>query len=99
MTENHPILNIRFRKAVNDYLSDVRAEATLEKRIQRLKKLKQEVGDIFPHEYIHTNFERIKNNLIHTQNHSVNISDRFIKSFMIRQKKKHIDSLKLYHLS
>ena len=99
MTENHQIQNIRFIKAVDDYLSDVRAESTLEKRIQRLKKLKQEGGDIFPHEYIHTNFERIKNNLIYAQNNSANISDRYIKSFMSRQRQKHIDSLKLYRLS
>ena len=99
MTENHQIRNTRFRKAVNDYLREVRAEATLEKRIQRLKKLKQEVGDIFPYEYIHTNFERIKNNLIYAQNNSANISDRYIKSFMSRQRQKHIDSLKLYRLS
>ena len=99
MIENHQIRNIRFRKAVNDYLSYVRAESTLEKRIQRLKKLKQEIGDIFSREYIHTNFERIRYNLIHDQKHSVNISDKFIKSFMIRQKQKHLDSLKLYQLS
>lgn len=99
MTENYQNRNIRFRKAVDDYLIDVRAEATLEKRIMRLKRLKQEVGNIFPLEYIHMNFERIKYNLIHAQKHSGNISDRYIKSFMIRQKQKYIDSLKLYHLS
>jgi hypothetical protein len=99
MTENHKVRNIRLRKAVYDYLCEVRAEATLEKRLQRLKKLKQEVVDIFHYEYIQTNFERIKNNLIHAQNNPANFSDRYIKSFIIRQRQKHIDSLKLYHLS
>ena len=99
MTENNQSNNIRFRKAVNDYLSDVRAETTLQKRIQRLKKLKQEIGEIFTHELIHANFERIKNNLIQSQNYSVSISDNWIKSFMIRQKQKHIESIKSYHFS
>jgi hypothetical protein len=66
MTENHQTENIRFRKAVNDYLSDVKTETALDKRIQRLKKLKQEIGDIFSCELISTNFEMIRNNLIRT---------------------------------
>lgn len=99
MTENNQSNNIRFRKAVNDYLSDVRAETTLEKRIQRLKKLKQEIGSIFSNELIHANFERIKNNLLQAQNYSVNTSDNWIKSFMIRQKQRHINSIKSYQFS
>jgi predicted transcriptional regulator len=96
MTENHQTKNIRFRKAVSDYLSDVRTETALEKRIQRLKRLKQEIGDIFSHESISTNFEMIRNNLIRAQKHSVNLSDKSFRSFMIRQKNNFIAPLKMY---
>jgi len=98
MTENHQIKNSRFRKAVNEYLNDVRSEATLEKRIERLKKLKQEVGDIFSCEFIHANFEKIKNSLIHTQNYSVSVSEKLVKSFIISQKHKNIGPFKSYQL-
>ncbi len=98
MIENHQIRNIRFRIAVNDFLDDIKSEAVLEKRIERLKRLKQEVGDIFSHEFLRANFEKIRNNLIRTQNYSVSISDKLIKNFFISQKQKYFESFRSYHL-
>jgi hypothetical protein len=93
MADNHQIRNIKFIKAVNEYLYDIRKETTLEKRIERLKKLKQEVGDIFTNEFIHINFERIKRSLIQTQNFSVNVSDTIFERFFSAQKQKLLNYL------
>lgn len=93
MAEIHQIRNIKFRKAVNEYLKDIRKETILEKRIERLKKLKQEVGDIFTNEVIHINFERIKRSFVQTQNHQVNVSDTLFERFLIAQKQKILNYL------
>lgn len=93
MADIHQIRNIKFRKAVNEYLNDIRKETILENRIERLKKLKQEVGDIFTNELIHINFERIKKSFIQTQNCPVNDTDTIFERFFIAQKQKLLNYL------
>ncbi len=88
MTDIHQIRNIKFRIAVKEYLDDIRKETILEKRIERLKKLKQEVGDIFTNEFIHTNFERIKRSLLKTQKCPVHFSDKILERFFIIEKQR-----------
>ena len=55
MAEAYQIKNFKFRKAINDYLNDIKSEATLEGRIERLKRLKQEAGEIYTSEFIYSN--------------------------------------------
>jgi hypothetical protein len=92
---NH-LRNMKFRQAVNDYLNDIRSEATLEKRIERIKKLKQEVGEIFSCEFIHANFEKIKNRIIHNQNYSAGFSDKISRDYLVSQKNKNIESFRFH---
>ena len=85
--------DFRLRNAISSYLTDIQSESSLVKKIDRIKKLKQEVGKIcLPQDNLRT--EKINKIIIRAQRYSKKTQIKSVQDFITNIKKQNIENFK-----
>ncbi len=85
--------DFRLRNAISNYLDDMQSEESLVKKLNRIKKLKQEVGKIcIPQDNMKT--EKKNEIIIRTQRYSKMAKTKSVRDFMAIRKKQNIENYK-----